>query len=365
LNKALEVPDFIEIENDVTELQADRFGDFPHPRQMLWFGGDRAAEQLLLDASRSGKLHHAWLLTGPEGIGKATLAYRFARFLLANPDLTSPAVQSARDLGLSAEHPVVGQVARQSHPDLAVIRRGLTKDGKSLRGEIAVDDVRDGLSIFRVTSGTGGWRIIIVDAADDLNRSSANALLKMLEEPPVRAVFLLIAHRPGALLPTIRSRCRVLRVAALDQGAIADGLSRLTDASQEAIHAAAQAAAGSLREGLALLDPAGGSIRRETDKLLADPRQQDPKAAMALFDKTTGKAGEANFGIILDRVESHLRQAIQDGVAAKAASATLAARAELWEKLRKSARDVETYNLDRRPFLLSIFSELADIERRA
>ncbi len=359
------MPDFIVLDRDDAGLEADRFGNHPHPREMLWYGGNSEHEGILLDAYRSGKLHHAWLLTGPEGVGKATLAYRLARFLLANPDPASAAVQNAQNLSVATDHPVTGQVARQSHADLAVIRRGLTKDGKSLRGEIAVDDVRDGLSIFRVTSGAGGWRVVIVDAADDLNRASANALLKMLEEPPARAVFMLIAHRPGSLLPTIRSRCRVLRVPALEETAVRLGLSKLSDASDEAIAAAAQASGGSLRQGLALLDPASGAIRRDTQKLLADPARTDGKAAMALFDKTTGKAGEANFGIIVEMVEMHLRAGVQAGITTNAASAALAARAELWEKLRKSARDVETYNLDRRPFLLSIFSELADIERRA
>jgi DNA polymerase III subunit delta' len=365
MKKARQMLDFIEIERDNTGLEADRFADHPHPREMLWYGGSSEQEAVLLDAYRSGKLHHAWLLTGPEGVGKATLAYRFARFLLANPDPDAAAVRNAPNLSVAADHPVAGQIARQSHADLAVIRRGPTKDGKSLRGEIAVDDVRDGLSIFRATAGAGGWRVVIVDAADDLNRASANALLKMLEEPPSRAVFVLIAHRPGSLLPTIRSRCRVLRVPALAEAAVRQGLSKLSDASDDAIAAAAQVAGGSLRQGLALLDPASGAIRRDTQKLLADPARSDGKAAMALFDKTTGKAGETNFSIIIEMVEMHLRAGVHDGVAANAASATLAARAELWEKLRKSARDVETYNLDRRPFLLSIFSELADIERRA
>jgi DNA polymerase III subunit delta' len=365
MKKMRQMVDFINIDRDDNGLEADRFGTHPHPRELLWYGGNAEHERVLLDAYRSGKLHHAWLLTGPEGVGKATLAYRFARFLLANPDPDTAAVQNGRNLSIPADHPVAGQVARQSHPDLAVIRRGLTKDGKSLRGEIAVDDVRDGLSIFRVTAGAGGWRVVIVDAADDLNRASANALLKMLEEPPARAVFMLIAHRPGSLLPTIRSRCRVLRVPALEESAVRQGLSKLTDAPDDAIATAAKAAGGSLRQGLALLDPASGAIRRDTQKLLADPARTDGKAAMALFDKTTGKAGEANFGIIIEMIEVHLRAGVHDGVSSQAASATLAARAELWEKLRKSARDVETYNLDRRPFLLSIFSELADIERRA
>jgi DNA polymerase III subunit delta' len=356
--------DYIEIDRDGGGLEADRFGDHPHPREMLWYGGKPDGEATLLDAYRSGQLHHAWLLTGPEGIGKATLAYRFARFLLANPQPSASNVVQAKDLSVSADHPVAGQVARQSHPDLAVIRRGLTKDGKSLRGEIAVDDVRDGLGIFKVTSGAGGWRIVIIDAADDLNRASQNALLKMLEEPPARALFLLIAHRPGALLPTIRSRCRTYRVPTPDQQSVQRGLAKLLDASDDAIRSAAEAADGSFRHGLSLLDPAVGAIRRDVAKLLVDPATRDGKATMALVDKTTGKAGEANFEVVLDMIEIHLRRTIQSGIAGTSTSAALAARAELWEKLRKSARDVETYNLDRRPFLLSIFSELADIEHR-
>jgi DNA polymerase III subunit delta' len=357
--------DFVGIDREALGLEADRCGDFPHPREMLWYGGQPDPERMLLDAFRSGKLHHAWLLTGPEGIGKATLAYRFARFLLANPDPASPAAQHATDLSVSADNPVVGQVARQFHQDMAVIRRGLTKDGKSLRAEIAVEDVRDGLGIFRVTAGAGGWRVVIVDAADDLNRASANALLKMLEEPPQRAIFLLIAHQPGALLPTIRSRCRVLRIPPLDEAAVRTGLGKLTEATPAQIAEAAGASGGSLRQALALLDASAGSIRREAQKLLDDPTRQDPKAAMALFDKTTGKNGTAAFEIVLSMVEAHLHAAIRDGIGSQAPPAALAARAELWEKLRRSARDVETYNLDRRPLLLSVFSELAEIEQRS
>ncbi len=247
--------DVFPVERDASTLEADRLGDHPHPREVLWFGGDRAQELALLDAYRSGRLHHAWLLTGPEGVGKATLAYRFARFLLANPDPSSQAVQEARDLSVPERHPVVGQVARQSHPDLSVIRRQPTKDGKSLKGDIAVEDVRDGLALFRTTAGAGGWRVVVIDAADDLNRSSANALLKMLEEPPQRAVFLMIAHRPGALLATIRSRCRVLRLGPLPEATVADGLVRLADAAPDVAAAAAAKAEGSLRQAFAALDP--------------------------------------------------------------------------------------------------------------
>ena len=355
--------DVVTLDRDSSVLEADRLGDQPHPREVLWYGGDPGPEHALLNAYRSGRLHHAWLITGPEGVGKATLAYRFARFLLAYPDPAATAVREARDLSVPSAHPVVGQVARMSHPDLAVIRRQPTKDGKSLKGDIAVEDVRDGLAIFRTTSGAGGWRVVIIDAADDLNRSSANALLKMLEEPPQRAIFLMIAHRPGALLPTIRSRCRVLRLGPLDESTVADGLRRLADAPPDVAIAAASQAEGSLRQAMAALDPGLRAVRGDLDKLLSNPAKIDGKAAMALADKTAGKAKADVFEAVLEALETHLRGRI--AASADGDRRILAAWAELWEKLRRSARDVETYNLDRRPFILSVLSDLAEIERRA
>ncbi len=338
--------DVFAVERDTAVPEADRFGDHPHPREVLWYGGDPAAEKALLDAYRGGRLHHAWLLTGPEGVGKATLAYRFARFLLANPDPATETVRAALDLSVPAANAMVGQVARQSHPDLAVIRRKST-DGKVLRAEIAVDDVRDGLSIFRTTAGAGGWRIVIIDAADDLNRSSANALLKMLEEPPRQAVFMLIAHRPGALLPTIRSRCRVLRLGSLSEATVAEGLRRLVDAPPDMAAEAAAVADGSLRTALAALDPALRAVRADLEKLLADPARIDGRAAMALAEKTTGKAKTEAFEAVLEVLETHLRGRV--AASTEGDRRILAAFAELWEKLRRSGRDVETYNLDRRP----------------
>jgi DNA polymerase III subunit delta' len=352
------MPDFMNIDHSESGEQADRFGEYPHPRQMLVYGGPPEQERLLLDAYRGGRMHHGWLFAGPEGVGKAVLAYRFARFLMAHPDPAAPAVQAATDLSVPAEHPVAGQIARQSHPDLAVIRRGLTKDGKALRTETAVDDVRDGLSVFRTTSGSGGWRIAIVDTADDLNRNSANALLKMLEEPPERALFILIAQRPGSLLPTIRSRCRMLRFHPLAEGAVADIVRSVADVDPAEARAAAVDSNGSVRAALARLDPDQKALAAAAQKAMD---AGDWKAAQTLADSLTGRTKADAFETFLDIVENRLRAGVQSGGAAQA----LAARAELWEKLRRSAREVETFNLDRRPFILSVLGDLAEIERRA
>jgi DNA polymerase III subunit delta' len=187
----------------------------------------------------------------------------------------------------------------------------------------------------------------------------------MLEEPPNRAVFMLIAHRPGGLLPTIRSRCRVLRVPALDEATVRMGLDKLSDASDDIIATAARDSGGSLRQALALLDPSIAAIRREAGKFLGNPDEQNLKGAMALAEKAAGKAGQTAFDVIVSMVEDHLRKGLHATVDAAGPPAALAARAELWEKLRRSAREIETYNLDRRPFLLSVFSDLAEIERRS
>ena len=174
--------------------------------------GHKAAEQELLSAYRDGRLAHAWLIGGREGIGKATLAWRFARFVLANPDPTARAVREARDLRVDPSHSAARLLAQLAHPDFALIRREQQATTKRLASEISIEAVRLGLQVFQLSAAFGGWRVAIVDSAEDLNRNSANALLKMVEEPPQRSLILIVSHRPGQVLATIRSRCRRLRL---------------------------------------------------------------------------------------------------------------------------------------------------------
>src|SRR5882724_716451 len=189
---------------------ADEAQAWPHPREADVLIGHEEAERALLGAYRGGRLPHAWLIGGPAGIGKATLAYRMARFVLANADPASAAVQAASSLAVDPSHPVARQVAARAHSDLLVLERTLTDTG-SLRSVITVDEVRRTVSFFGSTAGQGGWRVCVVDSADELQYPQAsNALLKVLEEPPPGALFLVVSHAPGRLLPTIRSRTRRL-----------------------------------------------------------------------------------------------------------------------------------------------------------
>ena len=186
--------------------------DFKDPRDVAWHPrrnaslvGHQAAERHLLQAHQSGSLHHAWLITGPKGIGKATLAYRFAKFLLTAP--TPERARAHNSLYLAPEASAFRLVSAASHPDLLVIERGIDQRNKRLKSEISVETAREAQNFFARTSGAGGWRIAIVDSADELNGKSANALLKIIEEPPKQSIFLIVCHQPGRLLRTIRSRC--------------------------------------------------------------------------------------------------------------------------------------------------------------
>ena len=171
--------------------------------------GHGGTEGALLAAYRGGRVPHAFMLIGQKGIGKATLAYRLARFVLAHPDPAAASVHTVTSLAVDPDHPVARRVAAQAHGDLLVLERTPNEKGV-LRQQIAVDDVRRTISFFGATAGEGGWRIAIVDAVDELNRAGANALLKVLEEPPERALLLLVCHSASRVLPTLRSRCSVL-----------------------------------------------------------------------------------------------------------------------------------------------------------
>ncbi|MEG9883267.1 MAG: DNA polymerase III subunit delta' [Hyphomicrobiales bacterium] len=177
-----------------------------HPRRQLGLIGHEQAEARLLRAYWSGRMHHAWMIAGPKGVGKATLAYRFARFVLRYPN---PAREGAmpQSLHVAQDDPVFRRVAASAHCDLIAITRLHDPATGRLKSEINAENARKAGEFFARTSGGGGWRICIVDAADDMNATAANAVLKSLEEPPRRALFLLVSNAPGRLLATIRSRC--------------------------------------------------------------------------------------------------------------------------------------------------------------
>jgi DNA polymerase III subunit delta' len=327
----------------------------PLPRETTVLFGHHDAEREFLTVYRSGRIPHAWLITGEPGIGKATLAYRIGRFVLAYPD---PSRAPADSLTLDAAHRTVRRVAVNAHPDLLVLERTPGDNGK-MRTVITVDQVRRLTTFFGSTAGEGGWRICIVDSADELKYpEGCNALLKMLEEPPRQALFLLVSHAPGRLLPTIRSRCRRLTLRPLGQGDVVKAASVALSDDDAPVAAAAAAARGSVSQAIAL---AGGpmlALREKVEALLRALPSIDPHVLHALGDELDRDRG------LLDVFVGAVRDWLSGRLDTERGNLRRLARtAELWERLNRLARDVEVFNLERKPFVFSVFGLLAEASR--
>jgi DNA polymerase-3 subunit delta' len=323
--------------------------------------GHAEAESTLLEAYRSGRFPHAWLITGPAGIGKATLAYRLARFILAHPDPRATAVAVATSLAVDADHPVARRMAVQAQGDLLVLERTINEKTGKLYHDIRVDDVRRTVTFFGSTPGEGGWRIAIVDTVDELNPSGANALLKVLEEPPRRGVLLLVSHSAARVLPTIRSRCRVLALrplSAADVGRAAAAALAEEGAAAD-ITAAAAVADGSVRRALALLDGDALDLRNGIVALLERLPAVDPRALHALGDRLYG-TDAATLAAFVDTVNGWLSARLAAGAEDPA---RLARVAEAWERINHAAGEVDEYNLERKPLVFNVFGWLAEASR--
>jgi DNA polymerase-3 subunit delta' len=304
---------------------------------------------------------HAWLIGGPPGIGKATLAYRLARFVLANPDPKSAAAQAATSLAVDADHPVTRRIAAQAQGDLLVLERVVNEQTGKLYTVIRVDDVRRSVSFFGSTAGEGGWRIAIVDAVDDLQREGANALLKVLEEPPERTLLLLISHAPGRELATIRSRCRRLLLRPLDETAVTQAIQAATgrNAAEAEVVQAAAASDGSVGRALRFLDGPALALRQRVLDLFAQLPNPDPRALHALGDALSGNEPQT-LSTFMDMVNGWLSDRLDADVYGVG---QMTRTAQAWEKVNRAARDVESYNLERKPLVFSVFGTLAETAR--
>jgi DNA polymerase-3 subunit delta' len=348
-----------------TEPESDRLESCPLPRQTYDLIGQAEAEYDILSTYKSNALPQAIILGGPPGLGKATLAWRIARFLLSFPNPDVDAVQAATDLSVAPDHPVSHQLEALAHPDLVLLRREFNEKSKKFYSEIRTEDVRGAIHLFQQAAGAGGYRICIVDSADDLNRSGANALLKTIEEPPPKSLFLIVAHRPDSLLPTLRSRCRRILLKPLAQDAILNILEGLGPPwsqlpPDERIEAAARAQ-GSLHDALRLLSGHGGALDTQIRTMLEALPQVDWLAVHALADRITGRDGLADYETLMITIIDWLSETTRERAEAVQAPdlKRLAPLAEVWEKVAEAARETDTLNLDRRPLVLSIFADLA------
>lgn len=288
----------------------------PHPRETLRLFGQDAAEHAFLDAYASDRLHHAWLLSGPQGVGKATLAWRIARFLLATPPQSDGGLFGApplpETLDIDPDHPVSRRIRAGAEPGLASITRSLNDKGV-LRSEIVVEDIRKLGRFFGLSAADGGRRVVIVDCADEMNTSAANALLKMLEEPPARTTILLVSHQPSRLLPTIRSRCRMLRLSPLAPDALQSALDQAGAEEPGAPEQLAALAGGSVGTALRLLALDGLALYAELIAILASMPRLDRLRALALAEAAVGRDSAQRFDLLLNLTDIALLRLSRTG----------------------------------------------------
>jgi DNA polymerase III subunit delta' len=358
--------------------EADRLEGFPHPRETALIIGQETPERTLAAAFAGGRMHHAWLITGREGIGKATLAYRLARHALANPEERD---RSGASLAIAPQSAAVRQVTALSHPGLLLLRRPCDPRTRRFATSIPVDEVRRVKSFLALTGGQDAWRAVIVDSADELNVNAANALLKSLEEPPQRVLFVLVCSEPSRLLPTVRSRCRWLACSPLAgadlKRAVAAALTAagMEVPTPEAWHRLEPLAQGSVRRALQLAASGGLELQRRIEELFAALPDVDWSAAHLLADQLAVTAQEQRFAAFYDLFLRHLARLVRTrAVAAEKAplfalaerlipARRLPAWAALWESALRDKNEAVRLNLDRKALLLGMLGRLEALAR--
>lgn len=339
--------------------------ELPHPRETSFLFGHERVERNLATAFLEGRLHHALILSGPRGIGKASLAYRLAAFVLAGG-------ADGETLDIGAGHPVRRRIMAGSEPDLAAIQD--EGEGARASGALLVEDVRRITHFFETTAAGAAWRVAIIDPAEAMNNAAANALLKTLEEPPANCLLVLVSHAPGRLPSTIRSRCLLVPMAPLSP-------SDLRAAAREAtgndlvdgkdMELVARLSEGSLRRALELARHDGLDLYRQMTSLLDRLPQIDLAAAHAFAERFSPPQARAAFTLAVDLllvwIAARMRATALPGSAGLSAFApapgNLARWAEVWEKTARAAALADTYNLDRKHVLFSAMTDLAEAAR--
>lgn len=377
-------------------------GEISAPRENSCLHGHEDAEGVLKEAFDGGRLAHAWLISGPEGIGKATLAYRFARYVLSGGAAVARDTGSQSGAGLFGDdllpedaanvpgeegeqgplylpptHPVFKRVASGGHSDLMSVERTINEKTGKLRTEIVVDDVRLIGNFFHFTAGEGGWRVVVIDCADEMNINAANAVLKVLEEPPPKALLLLVSHNPGRLLPTIRSRCRKLSLQPLAREAVASLVRGWRpDLDGEDTLSLTTLADGSPGRALALAGEGGLELYRDMMALL----ETLPRLDVVALHAFGGRLGKSGADDAFRTASGLLRWWLARMILAAAGSgrhtvATMTGTEkvimdrlggvvsldrwfEVWEKINRLLSKTDQINLDRKQVVLNVFLAL-------
>ncbi|WP_024585565.1 DNA polymerase III subunit delta' [Aliihoeflea sp. 2WW] len=333
--------------------QYDSIPEVPEPVEHAELFGHVGEADELARAYRTGKFHHALILSGPRGIGKATFAFRLAHHLLANP---RPAEAPSTLVRPDPASTLFRLMAQGAHPSLLHLTRPAADRGAGFKSAVTVDEIRRVGRFLSMTSHDGGYRVVIVDAADDMNRNAANALLKSLEEPPPRTLFLLVVHSIGRMLPTIRSRCQLLKLKPLAGDDLLAALRAVSPGSEEVPDDLAAKASGSVREALLMTQFGGLDIANAVDAVVSGGRF-DVAAAYRIADAVGGRDSTVQFRLFNEHVAGIAEARAQ--AAGQAGDAELAARlADQWSGVRQRIVDTDTYNLDKRQHVVGLLGQL-------
>ncbi len=358
--------------------QFDQVEGAPHPRETEHLLGQSQAEATFLQAFNSHRLHHGWLITGARGIGKATLAWRIARFLLASPNNARTAPQT---LDIARDHPVARRMAALSEPRLFLLRPIWDLEKKRFKHGITIDEVRKLKLSFNLSAADGGRRVVIVDCADDLTVNAANALLKLLEEPPDDVILLLVCHQPSRLLPTIRSRCSELRCAIVQASDIGQAMTAAGSDGGADADALAELSGGSVGETVRLANLDGMQTYADLVGLFASLPNLNRPHALKLAESAAGKGQEPRFDLLLRLIDQFLARVARTGVSgpplvqAAPGEADLLQRlaptshagrqwAELQQLLGGRARRGKAVNLDPAALILDMVFRINDMAAR-
>lgn len=333
--------------------EMDRVEGHEHPRQAQYIVGQNEVLARASRAIRAGHVPPGWLITGPPGVGKATLAYRIARYLLTYGATGA----GAEDLSVPQSESASIQIAAGAHSGLLVLRRSANPQTGRMMTVLGVEEVRRLAGFFGMTSGAGGWRVAIVDSADEMNDNAANALLKALEEPPSRAVLILLANAPGRLLPTIRSRCQRLDLRPLSDADMDNELAvRLPDWSADARASLIKLAGGSIGLALRMASSDGLAMAKQAEQLIDNAENTDSAEILMLADKLSRGAGG------VDMFGEYLTQSLELRILARARNGTTGLRqwVNLLEKMRRNFLRTRALHLEPRQTILSSANAIAD-----
>lgn len=367
---------------DYRRTVCDRIEDISYPGEHQYlFGHDDALAQIS-HAYQEKRMHHAWLVTGPKGVGKATLALAAAAHLLRYPDLTSIPDQIPMPGPDDDTYRLVG---RGGHPNVLHITRPINPKTGKFRSTITIDEIRKLRTFFSRTRVHDGWRICIIDSADELNTNATNALLKILEEPPERTLFLVLANYPGRLLPTIRSRCRQLHLRPLINehlrsalGSLGVELSHLNNSKLDVLYRLSQ---GSVRKAIILLNLDGIALYQKFEEIQASINADGPDwlKVHKLADELSRANKDEQFRLLLDITQFHISNSLHNTNDAhnsqsqlisgsqtpidikQSVLSRLARLCEVWEKTAASVSLADSYNLDRKQIILNLFGSLARV----